>query len=52
MGGSVMGWQTIVALCVMGPVFLLPMLVTLLQKKGVLTKMGKVLTKHGIIGKG
>jgi hypothetical protein len=43
-----MGWQTILALCVMVPVFMLPFICILLQKKGVFASMRKMLAKFGI----
>jgi hypothetical protein len=43
-----MGWQTILALCVMVPVFMLPIVCILFLKTGVFASMRKVLAKFGI----
>jgi len=43
-----MHWQTILALCVMVPVFFLPIVCILLFKLGFFTAMRKVLAKFGI----
>jgi hypothetical protein len=47
-GGTIMGWQTIVALCVMVPVFMLPIVCILFLKIGVFATVRKMLAKFGI----
>jgi hypothetical protein len=43
-----MSWQTILALCVMVPVFFIPIVCTWFLKMGVFAVMRKMLAKFGI----